>query len=375
MLLLLLACSSPAPQAPQAPAPRPSPPATVTAPTPEPPAVAPTIVPSTTPGPDPHVDLHTDTPTQMVRKGVGLDDPDLESGLAAMHKGGTNVVVEVLWPPKDPATPDAWAAQVERLFAKVESEDKRLEAVELAKSPADVRRALAAGHVAMLVSIEGAHGIDKVGVAGLAALHDRGLSLIGLTWTFSNRFAGSSGDPPAGNPEGTGLTDAGRDLVDEANRLGVVLDVSHASDAATLETCQRSHAPIIASHSDADGVRVQARNLSDEAIRCIAQKGGVIGLNFHSTFVGSGADVAKVADHADYLKKIGGAGVVALGSDFDGLIKTPEGLTDAGDIPNLWAELKRRGWTEDELRGVQGANFMRTWQAVIDAAGEPHAPR
>ena len=94
-----------------------------------------------------------------------------------------------------------------------------------------------------------------------------------------------------------------------------------------------------------------------------------------SIAAGSGADVAKVADHADYLKKIGGAGVVALGSDFDGLIKTPEGLTDAGDIPNLWAELKRRGWTEDELRGVQGANFMRTWQAVIDAAGEPHAPR
>jgi membrane dipeptidase len=291
-----------------------------------------------------------------------------------MHEGGTNVVVEVLWPPRDPATPEAWAKQVERLFAKVESEDARLEAVALARSPADVQRTLAAGHTALLVSIEGAHGIDKVGVPGLAALHERGLSLIGLTWTFSNRFAGSSGDAPADNPAGTALTDDGRALVDEANRLGVVLDVSHASDTATMETCQRSKAPIIASHSNADGVRVQARNLSDEAIRCIAEKGGVIGLNFHATFVGPAADVAKVADHADYLKKVGGAGVVALGSDFDGLIKTPEGLADAGDIPALWAELARRGWTDDELRGVEGGNFMRTWQAVIDAAGAAPAP-
>lgn len=372
MLFLLLACSSPVPTpAPASPAA--SPPAALVpaSPAASPPAAP---VPAPPPAPGPHVDLHVDTPTQMVRRGVGLDDPALESGLGPLREGGTNVVVEVLWPPRDPATPEAWDRQVERLFSTIEAEDRRLESVELARSPADVQEVLAAGHTALLVSIEGAHGIDKVGVTGLAALHERGLSLIGLTWTFSNRFAGSSGDAPAAPPAGTGLTDDGRALVDEANRLGVVLDVSHASDTTTLETCQLSKAPIIASHSNADGVRTHARNLSDEAIRCIAEKGGVIGLNFHATFVGPAADVAKVADHADYLKTIGGAGVVALGSDFDGLIKTPEGLTDAGDIPALWAELARRGWTEDELRGVEGGNFMRTWQAVIDAAGMAPEP-
>ncbi len=369
LLLALLACA-PAPSAPVA-ASRPpvAPPESAPVEAPAPRIPAPPAVPV-------HVDLHTDTPTQMVRRNVGLDDPKLESGLSQMRKGGTNVVVEVLWPPKDPATPKAWTGQVDRLFTKVEAEDRRLADVEVARSPSDVTRILIEKHIALLLSIEGAHGIDTgepiaAVLAHLADLQKRGLSLIGLTWTFSNRFAGSSGDPPANNPAGTGLTDDGRALVDKANRLGLVVDVSHASDTTTLEACNRSKAPIIASHSDADGVHPHARNLSDDAIRCIAQKGGVIGLNFHAPFVGHGADVAKVADHADYLKKIGGAGVVALGSDFDGLIVPAAGLADAGDIPALWAELKRRGWTDEEIAGVQGANFMRAWGAVVRGGTRP----
>lgn len=365
MLLLLLACAGAEPAPPAAPSPAPPAPPSAPAPVAPPP-------PAAGPGPDPHVDLHVDTPTQMARRQVGIDDPELESGLDDMVEGGTNVVVEVLWPPRSPKP--TWPAMVEELLAKVEEQDARLPDVEVARSPDDVRRVLAQHHVAMLVSIEGAHGIDDGGPVGpqlqrLAALQRRGLSLIGLTWTFSNRYAGSSGDAPSDNPAGTGLTDDGRALVDEANRLGLVIDVSHASDAATMEACQRSKAPVIASHSDADGVQPHARNLPDEAIRCIAEKGGVIGVNFHATFVGPGANVQKVADQADYLKKVGGPGVVALGSDFDGLIKTPEGLTDAGDLPKLWAELARRGWTPDELRAAQGGNFIRTWQAVLDAAG------
>lgn len=367
MLLLLLACAGTDPAAPS-PVPSPSPPAPAAA-VAAPPAA---IEPPPPAGPDPHVDLHVDTPTQMVRRKVGIEDPELESGLDDMVEGGTNVVVEVLWPPRSPQP--TWPAMVEELFAKVEEQDARLPDVEVARTPSEVRRVLAEHHVAMLVSIEGAHGLDDGGPVGpqlarLAALQRRGLSLIGLTWTFSNRYAGSSGDTPSDNPAGLGLTDDGRALVDEANRLGIVIDVSHASDAATMEACQRSKAPVIASHSDADGVHVHARNLPDEAVRCIAEKGGVIGVNFHATFVGPGANVRKVADQADYLKKVGGPGVVALGSDFDGLIKTPDGLSDAGDLPKLWAELARRGWTADELRAAQGGNFMRTWQAVLDAAG------
>ena len=181
---------------------------------------------------------------------------------------------------------------------------------------------------------------------------------MGITWSFSNRFAGSSGDG------GGGLTDEGRALVAHARAKRVILDVSHASRRTTLEICRDSPQPVIASHSNAHVLRGHARNLSDEEIRCIAETGGVIGLNFHATFVGAPghADVSRVADHADYLAKIGGHEVVALGSDFDGYIKKPKGLEDASKVPALWAELARRGWTEEQLRGVRGENFMRAWR-------------
>ena len=307
---------------------------------------------------DIQADLHLDTPTQIVRKGIALDGAGLEAGLAQLTAGGTNLAVMVLWPPRE----GPWEPHVDRLLGAMEAEDRRLDAVALVRTPAEARALADAGKIALLYSLEGAHGIDVSGVAGLQRLHARGLSLLGLTWSFSNRFAGSSGD------SGGGLTDDGRALVREANRLGVVLDVSHASRQTTLEVCAASVAPVIASHSDAAAVTAHARNLSDEEIRCIAASGGVIGLNFHSSFVGKPAGVARVADHADYLRKLGGFGVVALGSDYDGLITTPPDLPDASHLGLLWDELRRRGWTDAELQGVRGENFLRAWGAVQSIA-------
>lgn len=302
-------------------------------------------------------DLHLDTPTQMVRKNIGFDAAGLEGGLTALDAGGTNVAMMVLWPPRE----GDWAAQVETLFSKVEAEDERLARIKLARSPTEARSVVATGGVALVVSVEGAHGIHSGGVAALERLHARGLSALGLTWSFSNRFAGSSGDG------GGGLTADGRALVAAANRLGVIVDVSHASHATTLETCAVSTAPVIASHSDAWTLSGNVRNLHDDEIDCIARSGGVIGLNFHDSFVGKPASISKVADHADYLKKHGGIGVVALGSDFDGLIHPATGLENASKLPALWAELRRRGWSEAEITAARGENFMRAWQAVLSA--------
>lgn len=299
-------------------------------------------------------DLHLDTPTQMVGKNVGLDAAGLEAGLTELRAGGTNLAVMVLWPPRD----GDWGAKVERLLAKVEAEDKRLDAVVLVRTPAEARAAADSGRVGMMVALEGAHGIDKTGIAGLQALYARGLRMLGLTWSMSNRFAGSSGDG------GGGLTAEGRALVDEANRLGVILDVSHASEATTLEVCQRSTDPVVASHSNTAAVKAHNRNLSDAAIRCIAERGGVVGVNLHGPFVGSPADVTMLANHIDHLRAVGGIGCVALGSDFDGLIKPITGVTDAGKLPVIWDELRRRGYSEEDLRKIRGENFMRVWDKV-----------
>lgn len=303
---------------------------------------------------DVQADLHIDTPTQLYRRGVNLDDPGLESGIPQMRAGSTNLAVMVLWPPRDAS----WEVHTERLLSIIEQQDARFAEVEVARTPAQARTIIDQGHIAMLIALEGAHGIDTTGVAGLQKLYERGLRMMSLTWSFSNRYAGSSGD------SGGGITDAGRALVAEANRLGVVLDVSHASRQATLEICQLSSDPVVASHSDAYALSAQARNLSDEAIRCIASKGGVIGVNLHSTFLGRPADVKKVADHFDYLRKIGGVDCVALGSDFDGLITPPADVATAGKLGAVWAELRQRGWTEEEIRKARGENFMRVWETV-----------
>ena len=308
---------------------------------------------------DIQADLHLDTPTQLHRGNVGLDAPGLEAGISQLRAGGTNVAVMVVWPPRDAK----WEAYTDALLSRMETEDRRLEDVTLARTPAEARAIAAAGGVAMLYALEGAHGIDTRGVEGLRALHARGLSMLGLTWSFSNRYAGSSGDG------GGGLTIEGRALVAEARRLGVVIDLSHASKQTTLEVCAGSPVPVIASHSDAAAVRPHVRNLTDEEIACIAATGGVIGLNLHAPFLGTPADVKRAADHVEHLRKVGGIGVVALGSDYDGMITTPEGLATAADLGKIWEELRRRGWTTAELTQLRGENFLRAWWVVQSLAG------
>lgn len=310
----------------------------------------------TTPAPaaDIRADLHLDTPTQLLRREVGLDADGLEAGLPELRAAGTNLAVEVLWPPRHAE----WEAHTARLFDIVEREDRRLDGVEIVSSVAGARVAADRGQVGLLVALEGAHGLGNGGADALRALHARGLRMLGLTWSFSNRYAGSSGDG------GGGLTAEGWWLLAEANRLGVVVDVSHASDAATLDTCGWSHAPVVASHSNTDAAHPHARNLSDAAVQCIARSGGVVGVNVHGDFVGGSRDVAAVADHFDALRRLGGAGVVALGSDYDGLIKPVTGLGQAGRLGALWDELRRRGWTDDELRGARGENFARAWEGA-----------
>jgi len=315
-------------------------------------------------------DLHLDTPHQLHTKGLSLDAAEgLEAGLSQLQAGGTNVAVMVLWPPRKA---DHWP-HVQAVLGRLERELDGQDSLALVRDAAAARRVAEAGGVGVVLALEGAHGLGAEGDwrARLDDLDARGLSMLGLTWSMSNRFAGSSGDG------GGGLTDEGRELVAEARRRGLVLDLSHASRQTTLEVCRDSPVPVVASHSNAHAVVAHGRNLTDEEIRCIADSGGVIGLNFHATFVGAQADVGSLADHADHLAAVGGKGVVALGSDYDGLIRKPAGLPDASAIPALWAELHRRGWTEAEVAGVRGENFLRAWTAARPPAtstGEAAAP-
>jgi membrane dipeptidase len=156
--------------------------------------------------------------------------------------------------------------------------------------------------------------------------------------------------------------------VRRANDLGLIVDVSHASDAAALETCRLSRAPVIASHSNADGVRPHARNLPDEIIRCIGEKGGVIGVNLYTDFLAAdGADSGDVIRHMLYLARVGGDGVVALGTDFDGYIRTPRDVPTEGELREVWDRLPMHGVAPETVQAWKGGNFARTWEAVWKA--------
>jgi membrane dipeptidase len=329
-MFFLIACTSPAPIPPAPPPPQPPPPPPVWA-----------------------ADLHVDTVTELGDRQVGFDDPGLEAGLPALTAGGTNVVVNVLWPPRDSAhEPFTWS-QLDRFDAELAKVSDRMA---LARTPAEADAIVASGRIATLLALEGAHGISQSGVDGLRRLHGRGLRVLGLTWSLSNRFGGSSGDG------GAGLTDDGRALVGVAQELGILVDLSHASRPTTLEVCAVSKAPLIASHSGALSKKDVPRNLTDEEIRCIAGTGGMIGVNFHADFVSDPpVGIAQVADQVDALVKVAGIDHVGIGSDWDGDIHVPDGLENARTLPALWTALTTRGYDDAALARIRGGNFRRVW--------------
>lgn len=305
-------------------------------------------------------DLHLDTPAQFHRKGLALDAPTgLEGGIPQLREGGINLAVEALWPPRgvDPR------AHVYGVMERLQIEDRRLDEIVIVKSPQRAKREIQNGRIAILIAIEGAHGLGQQNwEATLDDLHRQGLTVLGLTWSFSNQFAGSSGD------QGGGLSALGRRLVASTQKMGILLDVSQASKQTVMEVCSNSPVPVIASHSNAAAVHDHSRNLSDEEIRCIADTGGVIGLNFHRPFLGGSQDIQQVVAHANHIASIAGHESVAIGSDFDGLIQPAVGLNTSADLGALVSALRSNGWTRAQIDGFYGENFFRAWSAAYEYA-------
>jgi membrane dipeptidase len=203
----------------------------------------------------------------------------------------------------------------------------------------------------------------------------RGVRIFGLVHTSDNALASSSG---SGAPATFGLTPAGRELVKRVHRAGAVVDVSHASDAATDEIIALAladHVPVVATHSDARAITPHPRNLTDEQIRGIASTGGVVGVNFHSRFLASDghATLADVVRHVEHLVKVGGVDHVAIGSDFEGDIRAPEGLTSVLGFPRLARALRAAGFSEHDVEGIFGRNALRVLCPAAPASGASDA--
>jgi len=239
----------------------------------------------------------------------------------------------------------------------------------LARSAADVQRLRVQGRRAALIGLEGGHIIEG-DIRNLRRFKNLGASYMTLTWSNTNEFADSCAGPRRWN----GLNDLGREVVVEMNRLGMIVDVSHASDEAFWETIRITRKPVIASHSCCRAIHPHPRNLSDEMLRAIARNGGVVCINFYPLFLGSPeprkgekpdpVPLSLLIDHIEHAVKIAGVDHVGLGSDFDGIDATPEGMEDVARLPRITEELLKRGVTPEDVEKILGGNLLRVLRQV-----------
>jgi membrane dipeptidase len=259
----------------------------------------------------------------------------------------------------------------------------------------DIERIHKQGKIAALMGIEGGHAIED----SLRLLRDYyalGIRYMTLTHTNTNNWADSSGDiDKSGVERHNGLTDFGKQVVREMNRLGMMVDISHVADKTFWDALEASSAPIFASHSSCRALANVPRNMTDEMIVALAKKGGVVQVNFYCEFLSQKSEdaskaflashdasklekdpaalaeksvppatLADVVAHIDHIVKIAGINAVGIGSDFDGIPCAPQGLEDVAKFPNLTRALLEKGYSADDIRKIYGGNTLRVMRAV-----------
>lgn len=257
------------------------------------------------------------------------------------------------------------------MFARMRRLARELPAdLAICTDAAAIRAAIDAGRIAVLPHIEGAECIDT-GLNALEVLHAAGLRSLGLVWSRPNAFG--HGAPMLAQPEldpGEGLTDAGRALVAECERLGVMVDLSHLTEAGFWDVHRIATRPLVATHSNAHAISPSARNLTDRQLAAVAESGGVVGLNFHVGFLREDCrgdpdtPLTVLIRHLDHLLGILGERGVALGSDFDGC-KLPAEIGDVTGLPRLVAAMRQAGYGEALIARISREN----WIDALERAG------
>jgi membrane dipeptidase len=273
-------------------------------------------------------------------------------------------------PLPEPLEPDRALRDVVAMLAEL----RRIEvaadgALRIVRDPASARAAMAAGTVAAALHLEGADAIDP-DLDALWLLHAAGLRALGPAWSRPNRFA--HGVPlafPADPDQGPGLTEAGRALVRGCDELGILIDVSHLTAAGFWDVLAEAQGVVVATHSNAHALCPHSRNLTDRQLDALAERGGVVGLNFAAGFLApdgswdASLPLEVLVRHLDHLVARLGPNGVALGSDFDGA-RIPTAIGDAAGLPALFAALRRAGWDEAALTLLASENWLRVWGAL-----------
>jgi membrane dipeptidase len=354
------------------------------------------------------VDTHDDT-TQRFLDGdfdLGVRSPMGSIDIPRMKEGGLGAIFFSIWIPSKITGPEAVKHALDQIDGVREQVRRYPKDIVLATTAAEVREARKQGKIAALMGVEGGHMIaSDLGVLrSYAAL---GVRYMTLTHSGNDEWADSSTDTAVHN----GLTDLGKDVVREMNRLGMMVDISHVSDKTFYDALAVSKAPLIASHSSCRAICDAKRNMSDQMIKDLAAKGGVIQINYHVGFLSEEfmnadknpeiskaiadevekrcgskegcqliegeritreyvqqgklprVEYTKIIEHIDHAVKLVGADHVGLGSDFDGA-NMPFGMEDATKLPQITEALLRRGYSEDDIRKILGENTLRVMADV-----------
>ncbi len=361
------------------------------------------------------VDTHCDTPWALLGSNFDISEkhaaPQSRVDLPRMKEGGLDAEFFAVFTSQKPRTIENYAEAYRKADEMLDSIHSMVkhhsDLAELALSAADGRRIEKTGKRAVYVGMENGFPLGK-DLKRVQEFYDRGVRYITLCHSFHNDVCDSSSDPA--EPEHHGLSSFGEQVVAEMNRLGMMIDVSHASDESFFDVVKLSKSPVIASHSSVRSVCKHDRNMSDEMIRALAKNGGVIQIclldvyvkepdttltryrmerelrknyrknysnlsdeekeKFHqqweflqNNYLDELPTVKDLVDHIDYVKNLVGIDYVGIGSDFDG----GGGLSDCLDVsqfPNITLEMLKRGYSKEEIRKVWGGNFMRVFSEV-----------
>ena len=361
------------------------------------------------------IDTHVDTPWYLVDEGYNLGEEYsyYQADIPRMRRGHVGAVFFGI--PVEPQNfpPHLWIPRALELIDAVHQQARQHSRdIEIALTAGDIRRIHRAGRIAILMGVEGGHMIqDSLPV--LRNYYRLGVRYMTLTHFKTNDWADSSADVAAHN----GLSSFGRDVVHEMNRLGMMVDISHVSDKTFYDVLEVSHAPVIASHSSLRALCDIPRNMSDDMIRALARKGGLVNINFNTAYLDRKAYDAfaqfrdqrdrEIADmmslnggnlrrwemkraiqeryraalpkvgldallHTiDHAVKVAGADHVGFGSDFDGVSgMVPVGMEDVSKYPDLVRGLVDLGYSDEDVRKIMGENLLRVMRAAEEASGK-----
>src|SRR5712664_1405372 len=364
------------------------------------------------------LDTHDDTTQRFFSKGFDIAKRNADGSVVIprMREGGMNAIFFSIWIDGRIMGPPAVEKALDQIDAVHENVRKYSKDMVLCRTAGEVREAHMQGKIAALIGVEGGHMIGN-DIRVLRMFGNLGVRYMTLSHFYNDEWADSSTDKPVHN----GLTEFGKDIVREMNRQGIMVDISHVSDKTFYDALEVSKAPLIASHSSCRALCNHVRDMSDDMIKALAAKGGVIHINYERSFIDqaykdaseklSGGVVAafdqfkkecgddqecfgrkmaeqekrataegklphvsweRIVDHIDHAVKLVGADHVGLGSDFDGATM-PEGMEDCSKLPKITEALMRKGYSDDDIRKILGGNTLRVMEQTEKVSRELQA--